>query len=168
MNTRQAGFSLLELMVVLVIMALLFSFTTLTIQTDDPADQIREEAVRFDRLVELLLNEAILRGEDYGIAFDNRQYQFMRYTEGKWLPLEDRILRLREMPGEVEIEVALEATEIVLDNANDADEIKPQVFVLSSGEITPDFSASFFIPTITRRYTVSGRFDGQHSADVDE
>ena len=65
----QRGFTLIELLVVIVIVAILFTYTTLAIRGNSPEDAIKEEAHRLERLIELALEESILRGEEYGIEF---------------------------------------------------------------------------------------------------
>ncbi len=171
------GFSLFELMVVIVIVGLMFSFTTLNLRPDTPEELIRDEARRFNQLLGLLLDEAVLRGEDFGIEFKPRSYQFARLdNENRWVAVDnDRILRPRELPDEMEIDLTVEQTEIVLQQATsteitetEIEVLEPQVFALSSGEFTPEFSAAFFYPTLAERYLVTGRFDGQHNAKAED
>lgn len=166
------GFTLLELMVVIVIVAMLFTFVALSIRTQDPVEGIKQEALRFNRLVQLLLEEAILKGEDYGIEFGINEYRFTRLENNIWTVIsDDRILRLRELPQDMELDLALEQTDVVIDQPDEEDEddnINPQVFILSSGEITPEFSVQFYIPTIATRYRVSGTFDGRHFAEIEQ
>lgn len=168
------GFSLLELMVVIVIVAMLFTFVTLSIRNESPEDQIKEEALRFNRLLQLLIEESILKGEDYGIEFSPTEYRFLYLNEdSQWAPIEkDKLYRLRELPQDMELELAVEQTDIVIaakeDDSLGSKKIKPQVFILSSGEITPEFELQFTIPTVTSRYIVSGAFDGKHIAELTE
>lgn len=151
---------------VVVIAALLFSFVTLGINTNATQDNMKDEALRFNRLLQLLLEEAVLKGEDYGIEITPREYRFLRLENNRWLPIEnDRILRQRSLPEEMELELAVEDTDIVIERGDDDDKqnaIKPQVFILSSGEITPEFELQFYYPAITERYSVTARFDGRH------
>ena len=186
---RQNGFTLLELLVVVVIVAILFTYTTLAIRSDTPEEIIKKEAQRMERLVQLALEEAILRGEEYGIEIFLDGYRFLRFdvTENRWLPLsDDKILRQRELPLEMELELNLEDTEIVIELAsepmseqeldlnidndeNDEDEkAKPQIFLLSSGEITPEFDVRFYILGIEDSYFVTGAFDGELKTELSE
>ncbi|MBT8134509.1 MAG: type II secretion system minor pseudopilin GspH, partial [Gammaproteobacteria bacterium] len=119
---RQNGFTLLELLVVVVIVAILFTYTTLAIRSDTPDEIIKKEAQRMERLIQLALEEAILRGEEYGIEIFLDGYRFLRFdiAENKWLPLsDDKILRQRELPLEMELEMNLEDTEIVIELASE-------------------------------------------------
>jgi len=173
---QQQGFTLLELLVVVVIVAILFTYTTLAIRSDSAEDIIKQEAQRMQRLVELASEESILRGEEYAIEFSLNGYRFLRFENNNWQPLsDDRILRERELPLEMELELLLEETEIVIDLAMDnsmdqgidldeeddkKNKAEPQVFLLSSGEITPEFEIRFFILGVEASYLVNGRFDG--------
>jgi len=185
------GFTLLELLVVIVIVSILFTFTTLAIRSSSPEEQIKTEALRLDRLIQLAQEEAILKGEEYGLEFEPDGYRFLSYVDFVWQPLEnDRQLRRRELPQGMKIEVEIEQVEIVLESGknsqptdtgvNDSDgdkdedkdkdkeQLKPQVFLLSSGEITPEFSARFVIAGIETSYIVSANAEGEHSAKVSE
>ncbi len=185
--TTQSGFTLLELLVVVVIVAILFTYTTLAIRTDSPADTIKKEALRMERLVQLAVEESILRGEEYGIEIYLDGYRFLRFNENQWLPLSnDKILRQRELPPDMELEMLLEDTEIVINLKTDAiadqsidldlnaedDEnkkvIKPQIFLLSSGEITPEFELRFYLPGVEESYFVKGFFDGSVKSEKSE
>jgi general secretion pathway protein H len=187
--TRQLGFTLLELLVVVVIVAILFTYTTLAIRSDSPADIIKKEALRMERLVQLALEEAILRGEEYAMEVDLNGYRFLRFTGNQWLPLsDDKILGARELPFDMELEMRLEDTEIIIEPAtdlkaenksglnDDSEEInkdekskpKPQIFLLSSGEITPEFDIRFYILGVETSYFVKGHFDGSLTTEISD
>jgi len=190
--SRARGFTLLELLVVVVIVAILFTYTTLAIRSDSPEDIIKKEAQRMERLVQLALEESILRGEEYGLEIFLDGYRFLRFTKNQWQPLSgDKILRQRELPLEMEMEVRLEDTEITIDPSSDAmseqkldlnigaelggdDEeedkkkTKPQIYLLSSGEITPEFDVRFYILGVETSYFVRGFFDGSLKTEISD
>ncbi len=178
---QQGGFTLIELMVVVVIVAILFTYTTLAIRSDSAEDLIKKEAFRLERLIQLAMEEAILRGEEYAIEIHLDGYRFLRFTETQWLPLsDDKILRERELPLDMELEMSLEDTEIVIDLSSDpkteqelelddeseedtqdeTSKAEPQIYLLSSGEITPEFDIRFYILGVETSYFVKGYFDG--------
>jgi general secretion pathway protein H len=186
---QQGGFTLLELLVVVVIVAILFTYTTLAIRSNTPEDQIKEEAYRLQNLIQLALEEAILRGEEYGIEIHLDGYRFLRFTDNQWQPLsQDKILRERKLPLDMELEMHLEETEIVIglatepmsDNEVELEqtdeqkkdkkeaEIKPHIFLLSSGEITPDFDIRFYILGVKTSYFVRGLFDGSLQTEISD
>ena len=171
---KDKGFSLLELLVVIVIISILFTFTTLAIRGTSPEELIQTEAQRLDRLLQLALEEAILRGEEYGLEFKPNSYRFLLYFENSWQPLEgDKLLRQRQLPENMEFELEIEQIDVLIEESEDADEEDedkpdPQVFLLSSGEITPEFSVRLVMPGVETSYIVSGTIDGEHKAEISE
>ena len=192
------GFTLIELMVVIVIISIMFTFATLAIRSDTPQEIIHREALRFERLVELALEEATLRGEEYALEIYIDGYRFYRF-ENAWIPLsDDTLLRDRELPEDMEIEMTLEDTEIIIDPAasmqtlggaeadtdsdtdsatssvsagaekDEASKVTPQIFLLSSGEITPEFDLRFYMFGTEASYFIRGRFDGSLNTELSD
>lgn len=165
-------------MVVIVIISILISFATLTIRSTSPEDLIKEEAQRLHRLIQLALEEAVMKNTEYALEFSSNSYRFLSYNDGNWDAISgDQLLRERELPDEMEVELAIEQIEVIIgdrpepesdtnqygiaDNSDEDEKPKPQVFLLSSEEITPEFSAYFTLPGIEARYVVSGHIDGK-------
>ncbi len=195
---RARGFTLFELLIVIVIVAILFTYTTLAIRGNSPEDLIKEEAHRLEKLVELALEESVLRGEEYAMEINQHSYRFLHFVDNQWLPLEqDKILRQRELPNDMELDMRLEDTEIIinpgsdlmskdmLDFNNDSDteaytdddstaeeedetKAQPQIFLLSSGEITPEFDIRFYILGVEASYLVKGYFDGRLETELSD
>ena len=65
--------------IVIVIIAILFTFTTLAIRGTSPEELLQTEAQRLDRLLQLALEEAILKGVEYGLEFKPNSYRFLYY-----------------------------------------------------------------------------------------
>ena len=171
-STSEHGFSLLELLVVIVIIAILFTFTTLAIRGTSPEELLETEAQRLDQLLQLALEEAILRGMEYGLEFTPNSYRFLLYIENTWQPLEsDRLLRERQLPENMEFELEIEQIDVLIDETerkdDDDDKAKsrPQVFLLSSGEITPEFSVRLVMPGVATSYLVTANANGEHEAE---
>ncbi|MDT8451203.1 MAG: type II secretion system minor pseudopilin GspH [Gammaproteobacteria bacterium] len=171
-SSRVNGFTLLELMIVLVIVSILFTFVSFTIRGHSPEESMAEEARRLDRLVQLVLEEAVLKNTEYGLEFKRHSYRFLSYEDEQWRAVSgDRLLRERQLPNEMEIELAIEQLDVVIgepseqnDSERTEEELKPQVFLLSSEEITPEFTVYFSIRGIATGYQVSGSIDGKHEA----
>lgn len=186
---QQNGFTLIELIVVIVIIAILFTYTTLAIRGSSPEDAIKEEAQRLERLIELALEESILRGDEYGIEIFIDGYRFLRRTDEQWQPItQDAILRERELPEKMELETHLEDSPLVVDLSSEplagneveldesdesedgtpTEKIYPHIYLLTSGEIAPDFDVRFYIPGVEASYIVKGLFDGTLSTEISE
>ncbi|MGF1548291.1 MAG: type II secretion system minor pseudopilin GspH [Thiotrichales bacterium] len=128
------GFTLLELLVVVVIVAILTSFAVLGLG-NRASTVVQEERQRLISLVDLAREEAVLEGRNYGLGFWRAGYAFYELRDGDWAALgSDAALRERAWPEELEVTVLLERLAIAL--RPDPPE-RPQVFLFASGEITP-------------------------------
>ncbi|HXH03417.1 MAG TPA: type II secretion system minor pseudopilin GspH [Candidatus Competibacteraceae bacterium] len=86
----QAGFTLLEVLVVVVLIAIITSFATLAVRAPDPQERLDEEARRLLVRLELAQQEAWLRAETRGVRFAQDGYRFLvRDRQGKWQALSD-------------------------------------------------------------------------------
>ena len=99
---RQNGFTLIEILVVLVIVGVML--VSVAIKTfPDERQSLRQEAQRLGLLLEHARDEAFLSGRSIAWSFQNKSYQFWRLNiERQWVPIQDNpILRLRTLPGPV-------------------------------------------------------------------
>lgn len=116
------GFTLLELMVVIVIVGIMFSYLALSMRGDSPEEAIKKEAQRLDQLIQIALEEAILRGEEYAIVFKPNSYQFAHLTADGWQAItKDRLLRTRELPYDITIELEIEQSNISFSSNDDVE-----------------------------------------------
>jgi len=65
---RSKGFTLVEILVVVVIMAIVISFAVLSIGTTGRDPQLDQESRRIEGLIGLLHERALLEGRDFGLA----------------------------------------------------------------------------------------------------
>jgi general secretion pathway protein H len=155
----QLGFTLLELMVVLVIVGVVITFAVLSAGGESRAEQLQREARRLAALLDMASEEAVLRGEQRAVRFSEDGYEFMVLQGAEWLPLsEDPVLRQRALPEGVELRLELEDNpppELVSEDSE-----LPQVFLLSSGEMTP-FLVTLSAPETERTFLVRGSLLGQ-------
>ncbi len=152
-NRIQAGFSLIELMMVIVIVGILVGMFSLSLGSFAEDENV-EDARRLAALIELARDEASIQGQEFGLYFYQQGYEFSRLEaviseEGEtsvvWLPLDqDRQLRPRTLGEESFLELDIEGKEIVLRFERDTqNEYEPQVYLLSSGEVDPPFRLRF-------------------------
>lgn len=135
MPRQQRGFTLLEIMVVLVIMSILVGFAVLGLGSSGYDKQLNEEIRRLNARVSLATENAILEGRDLGLGFAAHGYQFYELTENQWQALgTDDLLKKVELDDTTELQLRLEDTDIVMSAKLPE---KPQIFILSSGENTP-------------------------------
>jgi len=138
----QKGFTLLELLVVITIIGILFSFAALSISTSSNQD-IEAEAQRFVALMRLASDEAIMNTQEMILEVDKHQYSFKILTDQGFVPVDaksDKMFRPRKLADNLELKISIEDQEVNLDDTRD--ENLPKVGIFSSGEMTP-FTLTF-------------------------
>ncbi|MCK4744298.1 MAG: type II secretion system minor pseudopilin GspH [Sulfuriflexus sp.] len=142
MFRRTQGFTLLELLIVLVILGITISFTVLSFGLKNPQDELKEHGQRIAALMQLASEESILLGAELAMQFNNDSYLFLNLKEDAWLEIaNDPIFRQREFPEHIQIDVSVEGI------AGSDSNIKQRVYFYSSGEASP------FILTLSSRDT---------------
>jgi len=143
---------------VLVIVGIIITFMTLSTGGDSRAEQMEREARRLVALLQLASEEAVMRSEQLAIRIGESDYAFMILQSNQWLPLEDdQSLRPREMPAGIELKLELEENPPPGLTAEDTDQ--PQVFLLSSGEMTP-FILHLSAPGTEQHYQIKATLLG--------
>lgn len=142
-RTRQSGFTLIEIMVVVVIVAILSS-AVVPMMSKTTDDLLAEQADRFVALIKLAQDEAILQSRQLGLQVDAQRYSFLQREDksNNWVPFNDGPFRPRKLSAGTKTALFLDEVAIssLTKQALDAEgkpKIKPQVFILSSGEMTP-------------------------------
>lgn len=103
----QRGFTLVELILVILLIGLSVSFVTLRLAPAS-STKVEFEARQFATLVGLMEEESIITGQPIAVIFDedNRGYRFLKLGAGYWEPVEkDDILRPRPLAAPVELKV---------------------------------------------------------------
>lgn len=150
---------MIELMVVLVIVGVLISFVGLSVGGDNRGEQLQREAQRIAALLKMASEEAVMRSEEFAIRFNDSEYEFMILRDGQWLPVaDDTQLRLRRLP--VGIEMELELDDNLPPGLLQEDADLPQVFLLSSGEMTP-FQLTLRAPETETEFRVTASLLGR-------
>ncbi|CAH0206570.1 Type II secretion system protein H [Pseudomonas mediterranea] len=128
MGRRCRGFTLLELMVVIVLIGVLAGMVSLAIGPS-PAREARQQAQDFIRVVQQLRERAVLDGVEYGVRVQPRGYQALRLDSRGWTAMAP----LHRLPEGMTLGLEQDGHAWVLDEASGA----PQLLMLSSDEISP-------------------------------
>jgi len=168
--TRTAGFTLLELMVVLVLIGIIFSFAALSMRGDDLAELMEREAQHLEMLLAVASDEAVLRGDELALHVEDNGYEFMVLAQDGWQVPDDGMLRRYDMPADIRLELDLgdELPTPAPDKETDRqDAEQPQIFILSSGEMTP-FTLTFSSRNSLMYYQVEATLLGSVSLESGE
>lgn len=151
------GFTLVEILTVIVIVSLLAGMAVLAIG-NDPQRLLKQEAQRALAVLQLAADEALHEGREYGLHMDNEGYQVVQFNEQSLLWEADptpAFARYR-LPDNINISVESEGKVVDLGKLSKSDtqqkeqaenSLKPSLLLLSSGEITP-FTLSFNTPDL--------------------
>lgn len=160
---RSKGFTLVEILVVLVIIAVVISITVLSINVTGRDTQIDDETRRIGALVDLLHERALLEGRDFGLRIEPTAYEFVVYDtrRDRWLTFDqEREFRHRDLPKGMSFQLEMDSVVVVLkpiDNNLSADTPpqRPQVAIAASGDETP-FRLTVLRDTTQAAASVSG------------
>jgi general secretion pathway protein H len=142
---RNKGFTLVEILVVVVIMAVVISLAVLSVSATGRDSQLDEESRRIEGLVGLLHDRALLEGRDFGLRIEPGAYEFVVYDprRNRWLMMDqEREYRHRELPKGISFQLQLDSQTVVLkpidrNLSGDSAPPNPQVAIAASGEGTP-------------------------------
>src|SRR5262245_30728216 len=143
-RTSSAGFTLLELLVVVAIIGLLSASVALSFRAIGNDQEMEQETGRLRGLIDLLREEALMQSRDYGLLFTETGYRFyvFDYRQLKWVdPPVDRLLEPHVLRPLLSMALVLEGREVrLVRDFESLDTVKdpaPQIMLLSSGEVTP-------------------------------
>ena len=130
---RQSGFTLVEIIVVMVIVGILVTVVTLSFGNSQ-ARQGRDYLRQISALIDLATEQAVFNSRDYGLSFSKQGYRFFELEDGIWRNLSnDRMFKTRDIPQGFQHVLYLEGIKVVL--AQD-DKKKPQIYITSDGEVS--------------------------------
>lgn len=148
---QQCGFTLIEIMVVVIIVATVVSIALLSIGVMGEDNELDTERRRLATLIEMAQDDATMQGREFGIELMMSAYRFVEFDPltRQWAEVPgDDLYRLRYLPEGVEFALYIDDTLIPLeeeprkleDDASDSPSASgiqpyaPHLFVFASGE----------------------------------
>jgi general secretion pathway protein H len=144
---RAPGFTLLEILVVIVIIGVMVSMATLSIGVLGADREVEEETRRFWAVLRQAREEAELQAMDVAIFVGTTDYEWLRFDtrRNEWQPIvDDQLYAQRALPDGLRFRLWMENREIVLkpglpdrSKKEESQKWPPQLTVLSSGDVVP-------------------------------
>ena len=168
LKKESAGFTLLEVMVVIAIMGLIVSVVQFNFSVKRPDDILQKASYQFSEHFESAANYGLLNNVELGLYLTENSYRFLGFDGVKWSEVpEQEWLGEQVLPENVIATLALDdlpiETPLLFDSsvfkaqdeeylsfdareaaekAKKEKQLIPQVYILSGGDITP-FSLTF-------------------------
>lgn len=162
---RAQGFTLLEVLVVLVIIGIITSMAVVSTHVLGGDHEMDQEAERLCAVLGQAREDAMLEGRDVALRIDAHGYDFLRLDRrtAQWeVVADDPLLRERSFPDGVEAALWLESRPVTLRQRSAPTgqaPAEPQVIVQASGDLVP-FELVLTRAGTDERRRVAGSFDG--------
>jgi len=162
-RSTHRGFTLIEVMVVVVLIGIIASLVQFNFAGKRPEDILKQESLRFAAIFEVAAEYGMLNNIELGLVIKKDSYQFLGYDGTQWTEIPEQDWQADvTLPEEVEISLELDDLPIEEPMLFDADTFKekdeedfsllskeeqekkiiPQVYILSGGDLSP-FSVTF-------------------------
>ena len=191
---KQQGFTLFEILVVMVVIAIVTAATVLSINPDNSHRELEREAQRFFQIMRMLGDEAVLQNREFGLQVFEDGYSFLvfDYDVNQWVDYaEEDIFQPYQIPQSMSLVLYSEDLPFKLGKSDQdqqtggdqmlAEEVgneaensalkkqkEPNVWLLSSGEITPFEVEMALQENSLDRYKIATDEQGQLSLHAPE
>jgi len=145
-HDRAFGFTLIEILIVMVLIGTVAAMILPSFSSEAKLNkELKIEAKRLYLLLSMAADEAQFNSLDIGVLVLENRYSFHQfdYEKEDWIAMPDLVFEERNLPEDIRLTLAIDGDAIQLvGKAESTDEkqdelIKPDLFFLSSGEVTP-------------------------------
>jgi type II secretion system protein H len=116
-RARSRGFTLIEIMIVVVIIGVISATVLLSINLTGRDKDLEKESDRLLTLVNYVREQAEMQTREFGVLVHDDGYQFVAYDTRRklWREIyEDEVLRQRKLPDGLDFKLTVDARPVVL------------------------------------------------------
>lgn len=163
-----AGYTLIEILIVLFIISIVTSVALLSISRSQN-HELATFTTELTQLLSLAEEQAMLQPAVLGLTIKNDALQFSSYRaipeekKNVWTPLVNSILTKQHIPDDVEIGINVANKKNTDDSDDEKKNSNPQIIISTNGDITP-FSIYIGRKGEKPRYVIKGDTDGKISS----
>ena len=155
LKVKPSGFTLIEVMLVMVLIGVIVSAVTFNPFNNRPEDQLEAASARFTGIFTIAAEYGLLNNVELGLVIEKDSYQFLAYDGDKWQVIKEQdIFSPESLPEGIELKLELDDLPIAEEDRLDDDSsffeqeeddyrdeekekpLIPQIFLLSGGDIT--------------------------------
>lgn len=152
----QKGFSLLEIMIVIIIIGIGAASVRLAITSDDPLEKVVESVSAFDYWFTNQQQKSLMNSSEVGLFFTTTGFHVLQWRDGIESDFENEIvwesvneISYAEKTPDLIVELILDNesqnwVELEDELAEDINDISPHVILFPSEEYEPSFSLAFY------------------------
>lgn len=162
---RQAGYTLIEILIVLFIISIVTTVALLSISRNENK-QLESFANELTQMVTLAEEQAMLQPTVLGLTFSEHSFQFSsldtsnrdeKKNKNTWIPLQDTRLAKRDIPSNIQLKIEVGNKSLSMDD--EEENHSPQIIISTNGDITP-FTIYVGQKGGKPRYVITGNADG--------
>jgi type II secretion system protein H len=116
-RSRSSGFTLIEIMIVVVIIGVISAGVLLSVNLTGRDNELEKESDRLLTLVNYAREQSEMQTREYGVVVHEDGYQFVAYDTRRrlWREIyEDEALRMRKLPDGLDFKLVVDARPVVL------------------------------------------------------
>lgn len=153
--TKSAGFTLVELLVVIVLIAILGSLVVLSVDVDQESRELEARAQQVRQYLQTAFQEAILSGYPVGLLVEDNSLVFLLVGEQGWeMQLENETLPVVTVNPRWQMTLQTELLPSVMDVNSPGGKIAPQALIYAEGYADP-FSILLTAATESIAYSIA-------------